>query len=74
MFEAQNSLKISILDVRTVMAVKTGQLLCAQEFFRVQIKETVNHFTFGLSLQSGFKNGSDVPRIFALIHPWVLHD
>ena len=31
--------------------------------------EAVSHFRVGLRLASGLKNGSDVPDIFATIHP-----
>jgi len=34
------------------------------------VKEAVGHFSVGLRLPSGWKNGSDVPGIFATIHPW----
>ena len=33
------------------------------------VKEAVGHFPVGLRLPSGLKNGSDVPGIFATIHP-----
>ena len=31
----------------------------------------MGHFPVGLNLLSGLKDGSDVPGIFALIHPWL---
>ena len=33
------------------------------------VKEAVGHFPVGLRLPLGLKNGSDVPGIFATIHP-----
>ena len=33
------------------------------------VKEAVCHFPVGLRLPSDLKNGSDVPSIFATIHP-----
>ena len=33
------------------------------------VKEAEAHFPVGLRLPSGLKNGSDVPGIFATIHP-----
>ena len=33
------------------------------------LKETMSHFPVGLRLPSGSKNGSDVPGIFATLHP-----
>ena len=40
---------------------------------KISVYATVNvaidHFPVGLRLPSGFKNGSDVPGIFATIHP-----
>ena len=37
--------------------------------FWAQVKEEVGHYPIGFSIPSGLKNGSDVPGIFALIHP-----
>ena len=34
-----------------------------------RVKVAIGHFPVGLRLPSGLKNGSDVPGIFATIHP-----
>ena len=46
---------------------KQKQLQYAQVFFN---SNKGGNFPVGLSSPSGLKNGSDVPSILALIHPW----
>ena len=43
-------------------------LLCRISVFAT-VKEGVGHFSVGLRLLSGLKSGSDVPGVFAEIHP-----
>ena len=48
---------------------KTKSVLSCRISVFATVKEAVGHFPVGLRLPSGLKNGSDVPGIFATIHP-----
>ena len=54
---------------KIIYQIETKLVLSCRITVFATVKEAVGHFPVGLRLPSGLKNGSDVPGIFATIHP-----